>query len=87
MFPRLRQKLGTALVDRIDVLVEFSTLGEYALADDFLPVAMHADGCSQRPTVPAPMRDCLTLATSSPYERSRDDCPARQEPLSRRRSG
>ena len=35
------------LIDRIDLLVEFSTLGEYALADDLRPVAMHAD-------VPAP---------------------------------
>ena len=31
------------LIDRIDLLVEFSTLGEYALADDLRPVAMHAD--------------------------------------------
>ncbi len=35
------------LIDRIDLLVEFSTLGEYALADDLRPVAMHAD-------IPAP---------------------------------
>ena len=35
------------VIDRIDLLVEFSTLGEYALADDLRPVAMHAD-------VPAP---------------------------------
>ena len=43
MFPRMRQRIGTALIDRIDLLVEFSTLGEYALADDLRPVAMHAD--------------------------------------------
>jgi len=43
MFPRLRQRIGTALIDRIDLMVEFSTLGEYALADDLRPVPMHAD--------------------------------------------
>ncbi|HYI35382.1 MAG TPA: hypothetical protein VEX39_02165 [Thermoleophilaceae bacterium] len=43
MFPRLRQRISTRLIDRIDLLVEFSTLGEYALADDLRPVAMHAD--------------------------------------------
>jgi hypothetical protein len=43
MFPRLRQKIGAAIVDRIDLMVEFSTLGEYALADDLRPVAMHAE--------------------------------------------
>ena len=43
MFPRMRQKIGTALIDRIDLLVEFSTLGEYALADDLRPVPMHAE--------------------------------------------
>jgi hypothetical protein len=61
MFPRLRQRIGTAIVDRIDLMVEFSTLGEYALADDLRPVAMNAeaplepsrrrprDPCSSRP--------------------------------------
>ncbi len=43
MFPRMRQRISTVLIDRIDLLVEFSTLGEYALADDLRPVAMHAD--------------------------------------------
>ena len=47
MFPRMRQRIGTVLIDRIDLLVEFSTLGEYALADDLRPVATHAE-------VPAP---------------------------------
>ena len=43
MFPRMRQRIGTALIDRIDLMVEFTTLGEYALADDLRPVAMHSD--------------------------------------------
>jgi hypothetical protein len=70
MFPRLRQRIGTALIDRIDLMVEFTTLGEYALADDLRPVAMHAD----RPHADAQMAPA----------RTRDDCPRRSAPLSRR---
>lgn len=77
MFPRLRQKLGTVLVDRIDVLVEFSTLGEYALADDLLPVAVHDD------------RDMVGNVRGRPVaglerRRSRDDCPFSDRPFSSR---
>ncbi len=42
MFPRLRQRLGSTVLDRIDVLVELSTLGEYGLAEDGLPIAIGA---------------------------------------------
>ena len=69
MFPRMRQRIGTALIDRIDLLVEFTTLGEYALADDLRPVAVHAE-------TPAPSA-----------RRTRDDCPWREAPLSRRCDG
>jgi len=67
MFPRLRQRIGTALVDRIDLMVEFSTLGEYALADDLRPVPMHAE---------------RTHMESPGTRRNRDDCPWRERPLS-----
>jgi hypothetical protein len=60
MFPGLRQRIGTAIVDRIDLMVEFSTLGEYALADDLRPVAMHGE---RRHVEPA-----------RPSRRTRDDC-------------
>ena len=33
MFPRMRQRLGSALRENLDLLVEFSTLGEYRLTD------------------------------------------------------
>jgi hypothetical protein len=33
MFPRMRQRLGSALRENLDLLVEFSTLGEYGLMD------------------------------------------------------
>jgi hypothetical protein len=57
MFPRLRQRIGTAIVDRIDLMVEFSTLGEYALADDLRPVAMHADAALE-PSRSRPRDEC-----------------------------
>jgi hypothetical protein len=57
MFPRLRQRIGTAIVDRIDLMVEFSTLGEYALADDLRPVAMHADAPIE-PSIRRPRDEC-----------------------------
>lgn len=82
MFPRLRQKIGTALADRIDLMVEFSTLGEYALADDLLPVALHDD----RPLAGGES-SCGRAATALvgiDRSRSRDDCPLR--PLSRGRA-
>ena len=31
MFPRLSQRLGARILDRLDVLVQLSTLGEYGL--------------------------------------------------------
>jgi hypothetical protein len=82
MFPRLRQRIGTAIVDRIDLMVEFSTLGEYALADDLRPVAMHAD----RPLEAAsPAR---AGAVDPSCSRPRDDC-SRPEAVAftRRRGG
>ena len=33
MFPRMRQRLGSALRENLDLLIEFSTLGEYRLTD------------------------------------------------------
>jgi hypothetical protein len=56
----MRQRISTVLIDRIDLLVEFSTLGEYALADDLRPVAMHADvpaPSSRRSRDDCPLRD------------------------------
>lgn len=34
MFARLRQRLGAQVADGIDLLVQFSTLGEYAVDQD-----------------------------------------------------
>ena len=36
----MRQRLGTLMLDRLDLLVELSTLGEYRLADDGRPLAL-----------------------------------------------
>lgn len=50
MFPRLKQRLGSVVLDRMDLLVELSTLGEYGLAEDGLPVRIGQDFCSERPS-------------------------------------
>lgn len=71
MFPRLRERIGPALIDRIDLMIEFSTLGEYALAEDLRPVALHADSRRPGASVGAP--------------RTRDHCPGRSLSLSRGR--
>jgi hypothetical protein len=68
MFPRLRQTISTTLVDRIDDLVEFSTLGEYVLADDGLPIAT-ADAPACRGSRE---RGSRAAVTGRP---SRDVCP------------
>jgi hypothetical protein len=39
MFPRLRQRISTAVLDRVDLVVELSTLGEYGLGEDGRPIA------------------------------------------------
>lgn len=57
MFPRLRQRLGPAVLDRIDVLVELSTLGEYGLAEDGLPIRIAGDVPSQGDLVRVRLRD------------------------------
>jgi hypothetical protein len=71
MFPRLRQRIGTAIVDRIDLMVEFSTLGEYALADDLRPVAMHTDGPLE-PSRRRPRDECASRADAA-FSRRRGD--------------
>ena len=77
MFPRLKQRLGTAALERLDVLVELSTLGEYGLAEDGRPLALDADqgleGRLMRETDPAPDADQHSRAPLVP--RSRDACP------------
>jgi hypothetical protein len=56
MFPRMRQRLGSALRDNLDLMVEFSTLGEYRLMD---PGAAHprkpAGQASTEPAARAPL--------------------------------
>ena len=39
----MRQRFGTAVLDGLDLLVELSTLGEYGLAGDGLPLATGGD--------------------------------------------
>jgi hypothetical protein len=65
MFPRLRQRLSPALLDRIDSVIELGTLGEFGLAQDGLPLALDPQAADGEPrAVPAPQ-----------VRRGRDDCP------------
>jgi hypothetical protein len=49
MFPRLRQRISTAVLDRVDLVVELSTLGEYGLGEDGLPIAAEPAGAISSP--------------------------------------
>jgi hypothetical protein len=60
MFPRMKQRLGSALMENLDLLVEFSTLGEYRLGDGPAPAPAPAakDGPepgTAQPAGPAPL--------------------------------
>jgi hypothetical protein len=59
MFPRLREQIGTAL----DLIVEFSTLGEYRLAVDAAGVASApADAPGQAPQLGGAGAEALRAA-------------------------
>ena len=69
MFPRMRQRLGSALRDNLDLLVEFSTLGEYRLTD---PVTVAEPAARvPLPTGPTPraMRRAVCERTAVPVGR------------------
>ena len=61
MFPHLRKRLGPRLLDRLDLLVELSTLGEYRLAHDTSAAAF----------VPRSRGDCAPTAGASARLRDR----------------
>ena len=70
MFPRLRQGLGTGVLARLDLLIEFSTLGEYGLSEAGRPLAI--TNLAEHPTVPPARlkprtRDiCSTVCLATP---------------------
>ena len=63
MFPRMRQRLGSALRENLDVLVEFSTLGEFRLMDDerVLPAPLVSELLepAARPPLPTGHMHCV----------------------------
>ena len=80
MFPRMRQRLGSALRENLDLLVEFSTLGEYRLLD---PCAEPEPAARPPlPTGPMPRQtrgaDC-GRAGDLAYRRQRPGAPAPRE--------
>ncbi len=61
MFPRLGQRLSTAVLDGLDVAVELTTLGEYGLAEDGRPLALEPERHGSpfdRSRDDCPLRDC-----------------------------
>jgi hypothetical protein len=74
MFPRMRQRLGSALRDNLDLMVEFSTLGEYRLMDPGAapprtPAGQANTEPAARASLPAggstPRRPCAVQPTSA----------------------
>lgn len=55
MFPRMRQRLGSALLENLDLLVEFSTLGEYRLMDPEAALAARPGQTSAEPAARPPL--------------------------------
>jgi hypothetical protein len=79
VFPRLRHRIGTAALDRLDVLIELSTLGEYGLGEDGRPLAL-AGG----PGEPAAAWPDAAAPPSRHPRLSRDQCPLGGRPGARR---
>ena len=62
MFPALRERL----LDRLDLLVELGTLGEYGIGEDGYPLALEPE-CERPGPVPARTRgECLPPAAPRP---------------------
>lgn len=75
MFPRLRQRLGTNLLDRIDLALEFSTLGAYGLAEDGRPLALDQGVFDASVFDAAAELDAESCAST--FARGRDRCELR----------
>lgn len=72
MFPGVKQRLGAAVLNRVDLLVELATLGEYGLTEVGLSVRI---GEELEPVEPA--RPRARLDPPFPRGRMRAACPKR----------
>ena len=73
MFPRLSQRISSALLDKVDLVVELSTLGEYGLAEDGLPLALTPEtGAMPRDRN---RDDCPLRARPGAMRSARGSCP------------
>ncbi len=79
MFPRLKQRLAPAVLGRLDVLVELSTLGEYGLDEAGRAMTLGAAA------VPATSRESEAAQTLAPALRSGQAAATGRAPLARRR--
>lgn len=94
MFPAMliqravaRRRFGGGLLDRLDLVVELATLGEYGLAEDGLPLALQAgdepDGGPESSAGGPLTVGVARSAVAQPDRRApRDDCPLRGCPSS-----
>ena len=65
MFPRLKQRLGTGVLARLDVLVELSTLGEYGVSEDGRPLALADQAPPPAPLTPRTRDACSPRGAAS----------------------
>jgi len=63
MFPSLRDRLGTVLLSRLDLLLEFTTLGELGLDSHGRPVTLVVETCT---TIRRQRGDCATVPRPRP---------------------
>jgi hypothetical protein len=71
----MKQRLGSALMENLDLLVEFSTLGEYRLDDGSAPAPAPAANDGLEPATPVP-----AAPAPLPSRPLRDGLPARSAP-------
>lgn len=76
MFPRLRQRIGTTLLDRIDLALELSTLGAYGLGEDGRPLAIDYQPAASRSVAPAIART-RDRCDGQPMDRAESPCAVR----------
>ncbi len=65
MFPRLKHRFGPAFLERLDVIVELSTLGEYGVDETGRPMVLDAEApaAARFPLSPRQRGDCTREAS------------------------
>ena len=90
MFPSLKARFGTLLLDQMDAALEFSTLGSYGLSDDRRPLALdlvEEPGEAVSSGDRRPAAATLELGCRAAARRTRDRCGDALSPPRDRRGG